>query len=130
MAKEHVRGRNWTFDEDIALCLAWISVSEDGVVSTNQNRKVLWGKIVDKFHENSNAGRREVGGVYDQWKIINKACILWNGCLERAMVDMPSGRGTSEIGDKAMTIYKTRTTPKNQAFKLHHAWNILKDCPR
>ena len=29
-----------------------------------------------------------------------------------------------------MTIYKTRTTPKNQAFKLHHAWNILKDCPR
>ena len=29
-----------------------------------------------------------------------------------------------------MTIYKIRTTPKNQAFKLHHAWNILKDCPR
>ncbi|KAM1729337.1 hypothetical protein ACFX12_019742 [Malus domestica] len=70
MEKEHVRGRNWTFDEDIALCLAWISVSEDGDVDTNQNRKVLWGKIVDKFHENSNAGRREVGGVYDQWKII------------------------------------------------------------
>ena len=29
-----------------------------------------------------------------------------------------------------MIIYKTRTTAKNQAFKLHHAWNILKDCPR
>ncbi|TQD86449.1 hypothetical protein C1H46_027938 [Malus baccata] len=28
-----------------------------------------------------------------------------------------------------MAIYKTKTTPKNQAFKLHHAWNILKDCP-
>ncbi|XP_070663186.1 uncharacterized protein [Malus domestica] len=130
MAKEHVRGCNWTFDEDIALCLAWISVSEDGVVGTNQNRKDLWGKIVDKFHENSNAGRREAGGVYDRWKIINKACTLWKGSLERAMVDMPSGRGVSEIGDKAMAIYKIRTTPKNQAFKLHHAWNILKDCPR
>ncbi|XP_050135474.1 uncharacterized protein LOC126611299 [Malus sylvestris] len=46
------------------------------------------------------------------------------------MVDMPNGRGASEIGDKAMAIYKTRTTPKNQTFKLHHAWNILKDCPR
>ncbi|KAM2165341.1 hypothetical protein ACFX1R_039506 [Malus domestica] len=45
------------------------------------------------------------------------------------MVDMPSGRGASEIGDKAMTIYKT-LHHKNQAFKLHHAWNILKDCPR
>ena len=29
-----------------------------------------------------------------------------------------------------MTIYKTRTIPKNQAFKLHHAWNILKGCLR
>ena len=97
MAKEHVRGRNWTFDEDIALCLAWISISEDGAIGTNQNRKVLWGKIVDKFHENSNTSRREVGGVYDRWKIINKACTLWKGSLERAMVDMPSGRGASEI---------------------------------
>ena len=98
MAKEHVRGPNWTFDKYIALCLAWISVSEDGAVGTNQNRKDLWGKIVDKFHENSNAGRREVGGgVYDRWKIINKACTLWKGSLERAMVDMPSGRGASEI---------------------------------
>ena len=97
MAKEHVRGRNWTFDEDIALCLAWISISEDGVVGTNQNRKVLWGKIVDKFHENSNVGRKEVGDVYDWWNIINKACTLWKGSLERVMVDMPSGRGALEI---------------------------------
>ena len=29
-----------------------------------------------------------------------------------------------------MAIYKTRTTPKIQAFKLHHVWNVLKDCPR
>ncbi|XP_070669154.1 uncharacterized protein [Malus domestica] len=130
MAKEHVRGRNWTFDKDIALCSAKISVSEDGAVVTNQNRKILWCKIIDKFHENSNTGRREAGGVYDRWKIINKAYTLWKGNLERAMVDMPSGRGASEIGDKAMTIYKTRTTLKNQAFKLHHTWNVLKDCLR
>ena len=97
MAKEHVRGRNWTFDEDIALCLAWISVSKDGVVGMNQNRNVLWGKIVDKFNENSNADRREAGDNYDRWKIINKACTLWKGSLERVMVDMPSGRGGLEI---------------------------------
>ena len=29
-----------------------------------------------------------------------------------------------------MEIYKTRVTPKNQHFKLHHAWDVLKDCPR
>ena len=29
-----------------------------------------------------------------------------------------------------MAIYKTRVTPKNQPFKLHHAWDVLKDCPR
>ena len=78
MAKEHIRSRNWACEEDIALCLAWISISKDGAISTNQNRKVLWGKIIDKFHENSNAGQREGGGVYDQWNVINnnKACTL------------------------------------------------------
>ena len=52
MAREHIRGRNWTCEEDVALCLAWVSVSEDGAIGTNQNKKVLWDKIVAKFHEN------------------------------------------------------------------------------
>ncbi|XP_050141141.1 uncharacterized protein LOC126617135 [Malus sylvestris] len=43
---------------------------------------------------------------------------------------MASGRSATEIGDKAMEIYKTRVTPKNQVFKLQHAWDVLKDCPR
>ncbi|KAM1294907.1 hypothetical protein ACFX1Q_015703 [Malus domestica] len=46
------------------------------------------------------------------------------------MVDMPSGRSAIEIGDKAMEIYRTRVTPKNQVFKSQHAWDVLKDCPR
>ena len=29
-----------------------------------------------------------------------------------------------------MEIYKTRVTPKNKVFKLQHAWEVLKDCPR
>ena len=29
-----------------------------------------------------------------------------------------------------MEIYKTRVTPKNQVFKLQHAGDVLKDCPR
>ncbi|XP_070680361.1 uncharacterized protein [Malus domestica] len=43
---------------------------------------------------------------------------------------MASGRSAAKIGDKAMEIYKTRVTPKNQVFKLQHAWDVLKDCPR
>ena len=56
MAREHIRGRNWTCEEDVALCLAWVSVSEDDVVGTNQNKKVLWDKIIAKFQENCNGG--------------------------------------------------------------------------
>ncbi|XP_070676340.1 uncharacterized protein [Malus domestica] len=121
MAREHVRGRNWTFEEDVSLCLAWVSISEDGAVGTNQNKKVLWDKIIAKFQENCNGSGRDGGGVYDRWKTINKACTLWKGSLERAMVGMPSGRSAIEI---------TRVTPKNQVFKLQHAWDVLKDCPR
>nr|XP_028960139.1 uncharacterized protein LOC114825573 [Malus domestica] len=97
MATEHIRGHNWTFEEDVVLCFAWVSISEDGVVGTNQNKKVLWGKIVDKFNENSNTNQRECGGVYDRWKVINKACTLWKGSLERAVVDMAGGRSAAEV---------------------------------
>ncbi|XP_070667701.1 glutathione S-transferase T2-like [Malus domestica] len=130
MAREHVGGRNWTYEEDVSLCLAWVSVSEDGALGTNQNKKVLWDKIIVKFQENCNGGGRDGGGVYDRWKTINKACTLWKGSLEGAMVGMPSGRSAIETGDKAMEIYKTRVTHKNQVFKLQHAWDVLKDCSR
>ena len=60
MAREHVRGRNWTFEEDVSLCLAWVSISEDGAVGTNQIKKVLWDNIIAKFQENCNCGSRTV----------------------------------------------------------------------
>ncbi|KAM2970110.1 hypothetical protein FF2_017117 [Malus domestica] len=75
----------------VALCFAWVSISEDGAVGTNQNKKVLWDKIIEKFHENCNGGKREGGGLYDRWKTINKACTLWKGSLEKAVVEMASG---------------------------------------
>ncbi|XP_070669119.1 uncharacterized protein [Malus domestica] len=103
---------------------------EDGTVSTNQNKKVLWDKIIAKFQENCNGSGQDGGGVYDRWKTINTACTLWKGSLERVMIGMPNGRSATEIDDKVMEIYKTRVTPKNKVFKLQHAWDFLKDCPR
>ena len=85
MAKDHIRGHNWSFEEDVA-------------VGTNQNKKVLWAKIVDKFNENSKTAEGKlVASVYNRWKTINKACTLWKGSLERAVVDMASGRSAIEV---------------------------------
>lgn len=50
--------------EVVALCLAWISISEDVAIGTNQNKKELWGNILDKFNSNSNINRT-YEGVYD-----------------------------------------------------------------
>ncbi|KAM2342308.1 hypothetical protein ACFX1X_014719 [Malus domestica] len=97
MAREHIRGRNWTCEEDVALCLTWVSVSEDGAVGTNLNKKVLRDKIIAKFQENCNGSGRDGGGVYDRWKTINKACTLWQESLKRAVVGMASGRSATEI---------------------------------
>ena len=49
-------------------------------------KKVLWDKNIAKFQENYNGGAQDGGGVYDRWKSINKACTLWKGSLERAMI--------------------------------------------
>ena len=55
MAREHIRGCNWTCEEDVALCLAWVSVSQDGAVGTNQNKRFCGIKSLQSFKKTTTA---------------------------------------------------------------------------
>lgn len=39
------KNRNWTAIEDVALCQAYLSVSEDPIVGTDQSAEQLWTQI-------------------------------------------------------------------------------------
>lgn len=44
-------GEAWSDDEDIMLCTAFVNVSEDGAVGTDQSSAKLWQRVFDKFKE-------------------------------------------------------------------------------
>ena len=51
MSASKPRGKNWTNLEDETLCRAWLNVSQDPIVGTNQKIENLYGRIFEKFVE-------------------------------------------------------------------------------
>lgn len=87
MSASKPRGKNWTPMEDEALCRAWLEVSQDSIVGTNQRTENLYARIFEKFleycTENDVPGNPELrapSGIKSQWHSINsKLCqqICW-----------------------------------------------------
>ncbi|CAN6550564.1 unnamed protein product [Malus baccata var. baccata] len=50
---ESARNANWLPREDVALCLAWVSIAENGFVGCFQTIDTMWGRIYKKFLANN-----------------------------------------------------------------------------
>ena len=43
------RGRSWNQTEDVQLCRAWVHISHDPVVGTDQKADVFWKRVLENF---------------------------------------------------------------------------------
>ncbi|CAL8155519.1 unnamed protein product [Prunus armeniaca] len=70
------RGVNCRPEEDEALCKGWVSISEDGVIGTNQVSDTFWHHVYQKFMENdpgiSGPEQRTYQSIVSQFKTINQ----------------------------------------------------------
>ncbi|CAL2227204.1 unnamed protein product [Prunus armeniaca] len=107
MAPKPQRCVNWKPQEDEALCIGWVSVSEDGAIGMNQSNDSFWLRVYQNFLEN------------DPGK---------SGA--RANARHVSGSNLEDVDINAKTIFLNDNKPPNRPFKLYHAWQILKDCPK
>ncbi|XP_020412783.1 uncharacterized protein LOC109947265 [Prunus persica] len=125
MAPKPQRSVNWKPQENEALCRGWVSVSEDGAIGTNQSNDSFWLRVYQKFLENdsgmSGAGVRSPQPIASPFKIINQQCSLWKACITKA---------NARHDMNAKTLFLNDNKPLNRPFKLYHAWQILKDCPK
>ena len=72
------RGANWKPQEDIALCEAYIIITEDGSTGNNQDGATFWNRVYNKFLEKSSSEPpRPREGIECRWKVINYECGLW-----------------------------------------------------
>uniref|UniRef100_A0A8D8J164 (northern house mosquito) hypothetical protein n=1 Tax=Culex pipiens TaxID=7175 RepID=A0A8D8J164_CULPI len=45
------RGKPWSKEEDESICIAWLEISQDPIISTNQKVDKMYARILNKFME-------------------------------------------------------------------------------
>ncbi|PRQ36562.1 putative glutathione transferase [Rosa chinensis] len=117
----------WKDAEDIALCIAVVTVGEDGSKGTSQEKKKLWERIHEVYETCKPAGGvvRLGGGCDGRWKKIRPACARWRQALNKAALLRGSGDNATDEILQAKSIY--RTLAKGEEFAFEHCWPILKD---
>ncbi|KAL7094264.1 hypothetical protein ACP275_11G092200 [Erythranthe tilingii] len=122
------RQPNWSVKEDEALCRAWLHISEDPTVGTNQRRGKLWDRIGAEFVKilKEDSGRPS-GGLMNRWSTIQLSVTNFSGyvnMIERAPI---SGQSAE---DNMLTTKQLYYKKENHVFKWETCWLILKDTPK
>lgn len=134
MSASKSRGKNWSVEEDEALCTAWLNVSQDGATGTYQKLDTLYERIYEMFIEicteknlSCSAELRVPSGLKARWLLISKACSKFSGCVAQISARQQSGTTQSDVFKQAFTLYNTST---KSPFSLLHAYKILECAPK
>ncbi|CAL4940200.1 unnamed protein product [Urochloa decumbens] len=125
--KRGQRAANYSSDEDIALVLAWESVSLDAVAGVDQSSSTFWSRISEIFHRNEKTTRaRTIGSLQHRWSTIQECCNKWASCLAQVARLRPSGVPLQEQANLAQERYKDmdRDKSKKRPFTLFHCWTL------
>ncbi|XP_038709091.1 uncharacterized protein LOC120003981 [Tripterygium wilfordii] len=122
------RKNNFTPDEDILLCSAYINTSKDAIERNNQQSSTFWGRVCKYMEDNGGTlGGRSAASVESRWSEINKHCGKFIGYLSK--IEMLKQSGQTEQGrcNEALELY---TSEMDKPFHYHHCWEVLKDDPK
>ena len=76
---------NWTQTEDVALINAYLGVSEDPIIGTDQRGPVFWDKIHKTFVKSMGADTPRAANVLGpRYHKLNQVCVKFAACSCRA----------------------------------------------
>lgn len=88
------RGTSYTQAEDIALCSAYLNVSRDPIVGTNQKNDTYWERIAKYYNSSNVPCSRSPLSLSNRWLIISKETSRF--CSIKARVDRLKQSGKTE----------------------------------
>ena len=77
------RGKSFLNEEDVALCIFWMTITQDPVIGIRQPMLKFWDRVMAKFLE-TNVGvdtPRTLCSVQNRWDRIRHYCTKWRGIL-------------------------------------------------
>jgi hypothetical protein len=121
------RASNYSEKEDVTLCYAWMNVSLDASVATDQSKDRFWARIEEYYNNNVEVPiTRTQGSLGHRWGAILECCNRWSGCVDQVHTNPPSGVPLTEFGPLIQDLYKMRNKKNGgKAFTLHHCYNEL-----
>ncbi|OAV95707.1 hypothetical protein PTTG_26561 [Puccinia triticina 1-1 BBBD Race 1] len=118
----------YTEPKDYELCCAWVQVSKDPAVGTNQEGSTSWEQILTVYHKAMPHPIRPANSLKKQWSnnvqpAINKFC----GCVNQVEQFNQSGASVEDQLNRALRIY---TKDQHTHFKHLCCYNLLVKSPK
>ena len=111
---------HWRWEEDKLVISAWLNVSKDSVVITNQKDDAFWSRSCQYYKEN-NSGliKRRTIKMKKRWHRINVGAQGFDGCYDQASQRIGSGSNNDNTMELAHQLYQTRYQKKKRNFVQH-----------
>ena len=81
MLASTARGKSFTSEQDEAICRAYLSITEDPILSNSQRRSQFWSWVLEAYKIKTNDNQRSEASMKSRWQIIQKSCNKFRGCL-------------------------------------------------
>ena len=92
------RGKSFLNEEDMALCISWMTITQDLVIGIGQPMSKFWDRVMAKCLE-TNVGvdpPRTLCSVQNRWDRIRHYCTKWCGILAQIANRQQSGANITD----------------------------------
>jgi hypothetical protein len=104
---QHTKLANFTSEDDMRVCQAWLVVSCDPIVNTGQKRQGFWNRITEAY--NSHRGsmpERSMKSLMSRWDSIKTQCSTFAGYMMVVLRQNPSGMTDADKVRKSSYILR------------------------
>ncbi|KAF7132264.1 hypothetical protein RHSIM_Rhsim09G0056800 [Rhododendron simsii] len=123
--KQSIRGKGFTMVEDEALCRAYLAISKEPIIGTNQIMVNLWERIRLCFSSQADVDcNRTTVSLMKRWWKIQKAVSKFCGFL--AQVERRQRSRTREKDKMAEAKRMFSIDERNKSFMFESCWEILR----
>lgn len=135
--KKVARGRSFSTAEDEAMTNAWVRVSEDAIVGSDQKGETFFKAIADLYATLKPAycQHRTTESVKKRVKKLLQECLMFGTHVAKINRAQPSGTNSDDVVHLATALYNkleisSVTDSSGPPFKFLSCWTILKEHPK
>ncbi|XBI75391.1 hypothetical protein VPH35_068765 [Triticum aestivum] len=132
--RKSIRTGSYTQDEDKLICQAWMEISQDPRIGSQQKGIVFWTRVHKTFHERKMfepfqiTSNRGIGSIQKRWLFIQQECNKYCAAFESVEAWPVSGLGVGDMAFQSLEAFKARHNDK--PFTLTHCWSLINMCPK